>query len=182
MILKSLTALGLVLALGVSISGCSQKGRCVGSGSTKLYYDEEIDFDYAARKNVEALVKNPTERMVIADFVELSSLDKSRRFGLVLSNKLKNALTKSGQTRVIEVETSKYFKMGQNGLKLLSRNADELRNTHADIHYALVGTYTITSDRVIIFSKLLDMKDGSIAASHSYEMPMTCEIASLLKR
>lgn len=104
---------------------------------------------------------------VVTDFVDLSSLKNNSKMGYVLSNSIKNSLINLYKISVIEAEVSKYFKLSNNGLRLLSRDVDTVKTTKYDVDDAVVGTYTLTENELIVFVKLIDLKTGIIKGSYT---------------
>ena len=111
-------------------------------------------------------------KVIVTDFVDLTSLDNHVRLGYVLSNNLKNSLINCLNVQVVEAEVSKYFKISGNGVKILSRDIEKLRSTQFDVQYAVVGTYTYSSKELITFVKLINLETGIIEGSYAQSFPM----------
>lgn len=110
--------------------------------------------------------------VVVTDFVDLSSLKNSSKIGYILSNSIKNSLINLYKVNVIESEISKYFKLSQNGLRLLTRDIKNVKSTKYNVQEAIVGTYTKTENELIIFVKLIDLKTGIIKGSYTNSLLM----------
>lgn len=121
------------------------------------------------------------DKIIVTDFVDVTSLDNRTRLGYVLSNNIKNSLINTYQANVIEAEVSKYFKISGNGLKILSRDTDKLRTTNLKVRYAMVGTYTETGSELIVFLKFIDLKTGIIKGSYAQTFPMGTGTRELLQ-
>lgn len=111
-------------------------------------------------------------KIVVTDFVDVTSLDNHTKLGYVLSNNIKNSLINNYQANVIEAEVSKYFKISGNGLKVLSRDVENIRTTNLNVKYAMVGTYTESGSELIVFVKLIDLESGIIKGSYAQTFPM----------
>jgi len=174
--------LTITFLFAIFISGCSE-------GKSVTYSKEDtnhnvfrpqqvnnvyIDYSNLANDAITSIFKKneiPT-RIIVTDFVDITSLDNHSRLGYVLSNNVKNSIINNYATDVIEAEISKYFKISGNGLKILSRDTKKLRSTNFNVRYAVVGTYTYSNKELIIFVKLIDLKTGIIKGSYAKTLPM----------
>lgn len=138
---------------------------------TKIEYINYSVLADEAIKSIFSKVKLP-KKIIVTDFVDVTSLDNHVRLGYVLSNNVKNSLINNSNINVVEAEVSKYFKISGNGIKILSRDVDKLRSTNFDVRYAVVGTYTYSSNELIIFVKLIDLKTGIIEGSYAHTFLM----------
>lgn len=112
------------------------------------------------------------DKIIVTEFVNLTSLNNNTRLGYVLSNSIKDSLINTYRASVIEAEVSKYFKLSNNGLKILSRNINNIKTTSFNVEKAVVGTYTYTDSELVIFVKLVNLKTGIIEGSYSKALPM----------
>lgn len=133
-----------------------------------------INYHVFADRAIKHIFKdgNAPSKIMVTDFVDVTSLDNHTKLGYVLSNNIKNALTNNYQTSVIEAEVSKYFKISGNGLKILSRDLEKLRETNFNVKYTIVGTYTESRSELIVFVKLIDLETGIIKGSYAQTFPM----------
>lgn len=116
--------------------------------------------------------KEAPKRLIVTDFVNLITLKNESSMGYILSNSLKNALLNTYETKVVEVELSKNFKFSANGLRLLSRNINNIKNIKFDVKKALVGTFTYSKTEIIVFVKLIDLKTGLMEGSYTKSLPL----------
>jgi len=198
----------LTLVLGVVslsvFSGCTSalspqtltKKNCnTNSISTKKYYDVHISYNGVMDDAIESLLNSPFnldetnpnrlkagEQLLVTDFVDTTSLENHSKFGFVLSNNLKDSLINKYNFKVIEAEVSKYFKISGNGLKILSRNSENMRQTTLEVTRVVAGTYTYTDEELVIFVKLINLKTGIIEGSYARTLPMTCEVMEMLQK
>lgn len=155
----------------------TQKGHRVES-----HRDTFIDyqaFSDEAMYNIFKETKLPA-KIIVTDFVDVTSLDNHTKLGYVLSNNIKNSLINNYKANVVEAEVSKYFKISGNGLKILSRDVDKLRATNFNVQYAVVGTYTHSDNELIVFVKYIDLKSGIIKGSYTQTFPMGQSTKSML--
>jgi TolB-like protein len=171
-----------IIAVAVFLNGCGLRNHVMYSKKhdiKKGFYSQEVETMYINYgklcDNAVASIFKKTEvpkKVIVTDFVDVTSLDNHTRLGYVLSNNIKNSLINNYEISVVEAEVSKYFKISGNGLKILSREADKLRTTNFDVRYAIAGTYTYTNNELIIFVKLIDLKSGIIKGSYAKTLAM----------
>jgi TolB-like protein len=171
-----------ILILVGFISGCSLSDEPIYTKTEHVkesFHYKKVDsiyIDYKsvateAARNILSKIELP-KKIIVTDFVDISSLDNHTKLGYVLSNNMKDALINNYNSEVVEVEVSKYFKISGNGVKILSRDVDKLLSKNFDVRYAVVGTYTHTDKEVIVFIKLIDLKTGIIQGSYANTFPM----------
>lgn len=144
--------------------------------------------------------KTPTERLIlkmndkllsigprviskyiyVVDFVNVKDLNVTSKLGPSLSLEIKSHISCIYGYTIKEIEYMNYFKITEKGLKLSSRNTNDILK-EADKTYALVGTYTLTEQQLILFLKLIDMNTGNILATSSESIKVTEEIANMEK-
>ena len=116
----------------------------------------------------------------VTDFVNLEDLENNSKLGFILSDSLKTNVTQDCDWPIKEVEFTKYLSLGRNGTKLLSRNVSYIKDGSLNQDtYALVGTYIITQRQLMIYLKLINLKNGVILKSSSKRLSLTDEIKSL---
>lgn len=116
------------------------------------------------------------EILIVPNFAETTTLKSNTRLSFILSDTLKNKLVSKYSYGVREIELSKNFRFGNEGFKVLTRNAKNINNTVINSRYAVVGTYTITKNQLLLFLKFISIRDGLILASSSYSADLTQEI------
>ena len=122
--------------------------------------DDSNDFLNAITKMVDSshtknsLHISSTDVVLVSDFVNIDKLKNHSKLGFLLSEKLKNELS-SKNILVKEVELSKNFIIGEHGFNLLSRKSTNIHSSIENEQFAMVGTYSITDKRLILFIKLI---------------------------
>ena len=116
--------------------------------------------------------------VLVSDFVNIDKLQNRSKLGFLLSEHLKDALLNKNII-VRQVELGENFTYGQHGLNLLTREQREINKKYVDGKFAVVGTYTITTETLIVFIKLLDVNNGNILASASSSTSVDDEILQL---
>jgi hypothetical protein len=99
--------------------------------------------------------------VIVTDFVDISTL-KPGKSGLLLGELLKSKLSEMCKTKVIQVEFSKYFTIGQNGFRVLSRDITEIRKISQPVTTAVVGTYHLSQNKLFLFVRVVDVNSGII--------------------
>ncbi len=185
----------LILLPALFLAACSQNNAvqekeytkipCNVNRGIKSYYDVNVDYIKLSDDAIVSVFQTidiVPEKVLVTDFVDLTSLDNFSRLGYVFSNSIKNSLIHKYNINVIEAEVSKYFKISGNGLKILSRNVDNMRTQTFDVTRVVVGTYTYTDEEIVIFVKLINLESGIIEGSYAKKLPMTCEMMYLLSQ
>jgi len=116
--------------------------------------------------------------VLVSDFVNIDKLENRSKLGFLLSEHLKDALLNKNII-VRQVELSENFSYGEHGLNLLTRDQKDISNKTVDGKYAVVGTYTITTETLVVFIKLIDVTNGNILASANSSTDVDDEILEL---
>ena len=116
------------------------------------------------------------EVLIVPNFAETATLKSNTKLSFILSDTLKNKLVSKYSYTVREISLSKNFRFGDEGLKVLTRNSRNINDTIVNARYAVVGTYTVTKNQLLLFLKFINIRDGLILASSSYSTDLTQEI------
>lgn len=175
----------LCLAFIFALSGCSL------APVSKFVDDSTYATETNFRSTIEKLSYSTIQKLgssgfahshlIITDFVNLNNLDNKADLGFVLSSELKTQLNNKIPTLFIRVlELGKDIKIGQNGVKIVSRSLNELKEKEVRHDtYVVVGKYTITSKKLIIYLELIDYDSSQMISSGSVETALTKEIEEL---
>ena len=121
--------------------------------------------------------------LYVTDFVNLDKLTNRSKLGFILSDELKTNITQYLNWPIYQIEFSKYLKVGSTGTKLMSRDVNDLKYKNMDENtYALVGTYAITQRQLLLYLKLINLKNGVILKSSTKRITLTDEIINLEKK
>lgn len=194
--MKATTAIAAFAAtfMLLATAGCSnavvsvnsmEKDECTIDKKRYTFDEVKVNYTKLAHEAVNQVFANApvtVDRVLVTDFVDLTSLNNQSKFGYVLSNNIKNAVINTKNVGVVEAEVSKYFKISGNGLKVLSRDVETIRADRIKVQNALVGTYTYTEKEVVVFVKLIDLQTGEIKGSYSRTLPMNCAMMMMLSR
>ena len=116
------------------------------------------------------------EVLIVPNFAETTTLRSNTRLSFILSDILKNKIVSKYSYTVREIELSKNFRFGDEGFKVLTRDASSINNAIINSRYAIVGTYTVTKNQLLLFLKFINIRDGLILAASSYSTDLTQEI------
>jgi hypothetical protein len=116
------------------------------------------------------------EILIVPNFAETTTLKSNTRLSFILSDILKNKLVSKYSYTVREIELSRNFRFGDEGFKVLTRDTNSINNTVINSRYAVVGTYTVTKNQLLLFLKFINIRDGLILASSTYSANLTQEI------
>ncbi len=168
------------------LTSCSNIAKSIASSSPTSYKN------FSGSNNFHSLIDNlikkqdsklkkyllDDEVVLVSDFVNLDKLKNRSKLGFLLSEHLKNALS-NRSVIVREVELAENFQYGKSGLNVLTRKYDDINKTAIESTYAFVGTYSITTESLIVFIKLIDVSNGNILSSSSSETLIDNEIIEL---
>lgn len=157
-------------------TACVSHMNIDGSNNFQSMVTEMVDSSYEKIKSEFA----KDEIILVTDFVNIDKLKNHSKLGFLLSETLKNTLS-SKNIIIREVELNKNFKIGEHGFTVLSRNQSEIYDEVIDARFAMVGTYSITNRRLIVFIKLIDIYTGHILSSSSVSVMIDDEIRELEK-
>lgn len=119
------------------------------------------------------------EVVLVSDFVNIDRLKNKSNLGFLLSDQLKDELL-NNEIIVRQIELGEDFQFGSRGFNLLTRDQKDINKKFVDnANYAFVGTYTITTQNLIVFVKLIDIRTGNILSSSSAKTSMDEEIEEL---
>lgn len=119
------------------------------------------------------------EVVLVSDFVNLDRLKNRSQLGFLLADHLKDSLLNQ-DIIVRQVELGQNFEYGKHGFNVLTRDQNGINKKYVDnANYAFVGTYTITTQNLIVFVKLIDIKTGNILSSSNARTSVDSEIIEL---
>ncbi|MEA3383588.1 MAG: FlgO family outer membrane protein [Campylobacterota bacterium] len=142
-------------------------------------YDEIVEdlLDKASNQIFPHIKKD--EVLLVSNFAESSTLKSNTKLSFVLSDMLKDKIVSKYSYTIREIELSKQFKFGKEGFKALTRDIDNINSEIIDARYAVVGTYTFTKTQILLFLKLIDIRNGYVLASSSYSTRSSMEMVEL---
>jgi len=174
--MKTIKKISLLAILVGLFTSCSIPSMRYDTELTNTNYDQIVST--LLKRASYQIFPNMTinEVLIVPNFAETTSLRSNTRLSFILSDLLKNKLVSKYSYTVREIALSKNFKFGEEGFKVLTRDTNEINDTIIDARYAVVGTYTITKNQLLLFLKFINIRNGLILASSSYSTNLTQEI------
>ena len=174
--MRNIKKFTLITIIMVLFSACSIPTLRYNHELKNTNYDEIIS--KLLQKASYQIFPNMTmdEVLIVPNFAETTTLKSNTRLSFILSDTLKNKLVSKYSYTVREIELSKNFRFGEEGFKVLTRNSKNINNTIINARYAVVGTYTITKNQLLLYLKFINIRDGLILAASSYSTNLTQEI------
>lgn len=181
------------IALSFFLTGCTIVNSSQDAFKLKYFQSTSVtDFHLLTQSLLQDLaptiseIKSKRERispLYVTDFVNLKQLENRSQLGFILSDEMKTNITQDLNWPIYQIEFSKYLKVGQSGTRLMSRDVNDLKYKNMDDNtYALVGTYAITQRQLLLYLKLINLKNGVILKSATKRINLTDEIINLEKK
>ncbi|MEA3498088.1 MAG: FlgO family outer membrane protein [Campylobacterota bacterium] len=170
----------LILTL-LFISGCSIPEFQYKHEIKSTNYDEIISKLLKKASNQIFPNIQRDEILLVSNFADNFTLKSDTKLSFVLTDLLKDKLVSQYRYTIREIELSKNFKFGEEGFKVLTRDVKYINNSITKARYAIVGTYTITKNQLLLFLKMIDIRSGDIVASSNHSTRLTQEITHLNK-
>jgi len=170
---KSIKLICFSLLIMTLFTGCIHKNIDGSTNFDSLISKLVDDSSVKLKKNLAI-----DDIVLVSDFVNLDKLQNHSKLGFLLSDTLKNSL--SAENIIIrEVELGRDFTLGKHGFNVLTREKKRINSEIINAQYAVVGTYSITTKRLIVFIKLIDINTGHILSSSSDSVMINKEIQEL---
>lgn len=116
------------------------------------------------------------EILLVSNFADSITLKSNNKLSFLLTDILKTKLVSEHSYTVREIELSKKFKFGEDGFKILTRNVNNINPKVQKARFAVIGTYTMTKNQLILFLKMINIRTGDILAASNYSVPLSQEI------
>lgn len=182
----SLFALSISVAL---FSGCASIGSSCADRYGIMYEAEDIVPKLDIKATLDSMARelccnsdmecSTQKSVLVTDFADIETLEPNR-VGLFLGEVFRGSLGESCKYSITQAEFSKYFKLNQSGLVVLSRDSSEIKNsevgfgTKSMISSAIVGTYKYTPSVLYLFVKEINIDSGKIVKQVTREIPFSC--------
>jgi TolB-like protein len=123
---------------------------------------------------------DPLQPVLVATLVNVDWLFESSRLGRIFSEQISARLVQRG-LRVTEVKLRESLLLEPaQGEILLSREAREVSRAQ-NAQAVVVGTYAVSATVLYISLKVVNPVGNTVAAAHSYAVPMDDNVRALLK-
>lgn len=186
--LKSAFYYCLVLILSVSAAGCALPGLFGDTAISDAGYQnsprqllehtdlKKIFDDIAAELCTDSCGRNAhysesdsmicdeinRQTVLVTDFVDLQSFVPNLQ-GMLMGELMRGSLNNRCCYRIIQAEFSRFFKLSEKGLVVLSRNIQEIKNDDYKQPECVVGTYSFLNNKLIIFARRINTVSGRIS-------------------
>ena len=187
---RLLGVVGVVAALSGCASNdyqdCSQKGLSNLLAATDLprvFDSVALAFctpgcDPAQAPERFACDEQPFSKLVLVpDFVNVSNFAPGVP-GLYMGEQMRAALSQRCNSRIYQAEFGRDLKLGANGLVALTRNPQEVVRGEFVGQDILVGTYAHAGNRLSLFIRKIDSKNGVIHKMVAKEITYRCGVGS----
>ena len=140
--------------------GCAEPKRmvCRADGSTTVESTGEIS----------------PQTIMVTDFVDLQSLLPNQQ-GLLMGELMRGSLNGQCCYRILQAEFSSFFRLSEKGLVVLSRNANDIKQTSYRQPECIVGTYSFMNNKLVIFVRRISTVTGRISKIVMREIDYRCD-------
>jgi len=155
--------------------GCT-KQLCINDSSNVDYKSilQELslqgEFDSIARSMCH---KKSSNTLLVTDFVDIKT-HKSGRHGLFMGELLRGSLNSKCNSKIVQADFGSYFRVGKDGVKVLTRTSQMLNKHGYNKTYAIVGSFNMTSSALYIFTKKINVKNSKVVKQINSKILFTC--------
>ena len=111
--------------------------------------------------------------LVVADPVDVHSFQPGP-LGRVFGEVLRTAVLRQCRVPIRQVELSRDFHLGAQGMTALTRDLRGVREPQFAARDALITTYSVQRQRVVFVARRVDIATGAIAAMNARELAWRC--------
>lgn len=111
--------------------------------------------------------------LLVTDFVDIQSFTPASQ-GLLMGELMRGALTSVCGNKITQAEFARFFNLNEKGLVVLSRKVSEIRSDEYDQKEAIVGTYSYLTNKIVVFSRRINIDTGRISRMVTREMDYSC--------
>jgi hypothetical protein len=101
------------------------------------------------------------ETVIVTDFVDLQTFEP-KHAGLLMAELMRGSLHNVCCNRILQGEFSKYFKLTDKGLVVLTRSSNDIKKNEYSDRDVVVGTYEYNRNKLMIFVKKINISTGKI--------------------
>ncbi|MEA3354234.1 MAG: FlgO family outer membrane protein [Campylobacterota bacterium] len=168
----------IISSIVLLFTACSYPSMKYNYEFTETNYDELVDnlLQKASNQIFPHLKKD--EIMLVSNVAESVTLSSDSKLSFLLTDLLKTKLVSKYSYTIREIELSNKFRLGGEGFKILTRDANSINGKVKKARYAVVSTYTLTKNQLLLFLKLIDIRNGNILAASTFSTNLTLEITN----
>lgn len=116
--------------------------------------------------------------VLVASMVDLNNLDRTSDMGRLATQQIGSRLSQYG-LKIIDVRLRQDMVVRNEGEFLLSRDTTKLLRSYYNAKAAIVGSYTLSEERVYFSVRAINLVDGSVLAGYEYFLPCQGEVKAL---
>ncbi len=117
------------------------------------------------------------DAVVVPDFVDVQTLQPDR-MGVALGDIFRASIFNLCKVPLRQAELSRNFRLNPGGLTALTRNPNELRERDFPASVAMIGTYNLDGNKLILVARRVDLESATFLAVASKEVSWSCESPS----
>lgn len=117
------------------------------------------------------------DAVVVPDFVDVQTLQPDR-MGVALGDIFRASIFNLCKVPLRQAELSRNFRLNPGGLTVLTRNPTEVRERDFPASVAMIGTYNLDGNKLILVARRVDLESATFLAVASKEVSWTCESPS----
>lgn len=111
--------------------------------------------------------------LLVPDAVDIHTY-RPNAFGLSVSEIFRESINKRCMTPVKQVDMARNFSLNSGGIVALSRDTMDLREVSVALPTAMVATYDVSVDKLVIIARAVRIEDSAITRISSREVSWRC--------
>lgn len=155
-----------ILVIALFLSGCSSPPEDPNYAGRLTPYQHLI--------GAQLFAKQPgLQRVAVSSFVPADTLSHDQSNYTLLARQLQEGVMSEAnnyQVGIIEYRLTQQLQLDQQQERALSRNPHELRDRYR-FDYLVVGTYSEVEDGILVNSRLVETRSGSVVSAASVLVP-----------
>lgn len=114
------------------------------------------------------------ETVIVTDFADLQTFLPNKS-GLLMGELMRGSLNKVCGYRIKQAEFGSFFKLSDNGLLVLTRKVNEIKDDEFTRRDAVVGTYNyLNNGKIVVFARTVDTRTGTVTTMVTRELSYDC--------
>ena len=186
--LRHVTLVPVVFAVMLLLSGCFTKymGSADDCASTldevlsrvamKQVF-EEMAAELCGQECKDAVQRGtaafPVSTFLVTDFVDIYSL-QPKKYGILMGELMRSGLSRTCSAKIVQAEFAQNFSMSESGVIMLSRDPKKVRHAEFPNAEYVVGTFSYSGNKLLLFARRVDLKTGSVTKMTSREITVGC--------
>ena len=168
---------GCSLLKSIEDKNCSVDESQALSTINLQYITDKLAYEICGSDMENISFYKPDEIIIVPDFVEIKSL-KPEIHGLIIGEKFRASISRICKVPIRQVELYRDFKLNSDGLMVLTRNADSIRDPKALARNALVGTFNIQNNKLSLIAKKISIENSTIVGMSTKEINWECKVSA----